>query len=503
MKKARLFRKHRSSNRRPSQPRSHRAWHPNFETLENRCLLSAVGFNPVANVTLNAGTTMFIPLNSTDPGQTVTYAVSSSDASQLTPTITPSSNKTLQFNVVVNGVTETMSFQLLDNLAPNTTAQIEQLVNSGFYNGLQIYRNGTDGQNDTGNPFVIQGGNEPPSGAIKSPEPSSMAEEFNPALQYTAGGMLAMARGGAPGSSSTEFFITEEAARFLDFNYTAFGVQTTGQSTVHDLSLLPRESLSQDTYGLGYLQTPVTISSASIVTDTQNGVLELRAPTGATGTITVTVIASDGVNTPTLESFTVNIVPDTPPQGQTYPANPFAAVIPAAPTGLTYVPPSGTSGQLINLNNSSSSKALQFKVSGVTSGNVVEILADGNVIGQATATDSTVVVTTDGSTKLSDGAHTFTAIQVAPQQTVTVNESNGNGTTAESKTADVPSLGSPAVALSVDATPPQFRLHARHHGCRRYSLCLYSDDDRCVDPGGLPIGESVIGNDDQFQYGPD
>ena len=330
---------------------------------------------------------------------------------------------------------------------PDTTAQIEQLVNSGFYNGLQIYRNGTDGWNDTGNPFVIQGGNEPPTGAIKSPEPASMAEEFSPDLQYTSAGILGMARNGLPGTSSTEFFITEEAARFLDFNYTAFGVQTTGQSTVHDISLLPRESLSQDTNELGYLQTPVTISSASIINDTQNGVLELRAPTGATGPVTVTVTASDGTNTPTTQSFTVTLQPDS----SSNPANPFASVVPAAPTSLTYLPPSGDSSQSTNLNNSTSGKTLQFQVSGVTPGNNVEVLADGNVIGTVNdTTSSTVVVTTDGSTTLSDGELTFTAIQVAPQQTVTVNESNGNDTTAESKTADVPSLDSPAVSLTVD-----------------------------------------------------
>ena len=241
--------------------------------MENRCLLSVVGLGSLPDVTMAAGTTMFIPLNATDPGQTVNFTVQSSDTSQLTPTITPQTNKTLQLNVVVNGVTQTMDFQLFDNLAPNTTAQIEQLVNSGFYNGLQIYRNGMDG---SGNPFVIQGGNDPPTGAIKTDQ-SSMAEEFNPDLQYTSAGMLAMARTGKPGSSSTEFFITEEAARSLDFNYTLFGLQTTGQSVDQAIAAMADENSTQDPQGLGYLVDPITISSASIVTDTQNGVLELRA----------------------------------------------------------------------------------------------------------------------------------------------------------------------------------------------------------------------------------
>ena len=145
------------------------------------------------------------------------YAVTASDYSKLTPTMTPSTNKTLQFNLVINGVTETMDFQLFDNLSPLTTAKIEQLVNSGFYTGLQIYRNGTDENN---NPFVLQGGNDPPdpsnpdqTSPIKADQ-SPIAEEFNPDLQYTSAGILAMARTSAANSSSSEFFIMEEPYRF-------------------------------------------------------------------------------------------------------------------------------------------------------------------------------------------------------------------------------------------------------------------------------------------------
>ena len=98
---------------------------------------------------------------------------------------------------------------------------------------------------------------------------------------------------------------------------------------------------------------------------------------------------------------------------------------------------------------------MQFLVSGVTSGNVVEILADGNVIGQATptGTDTTVTVTTDASTILTDGTHNFTAIQIAKNQTVPVTE-NGSSTPL-SKTADVPSLNSPAAQLVIDTVPPE------------------------------------------------
>ena len=131
-------------------------------------------------------------------------------------------------------------------------------------------------------------------------------------------------------------------------------------------------------------------------------------------------------------------------------------MIPAAPTSVTFLPATGASSQLTNLNNSASGKALQFQVSGVTSGNLVEVLADGNVIGQTTANGTTVIVTTDGSTKLTDGSHTFTAIQIAQNQMVTVNESDSSntttGTTAEPATANVPSLDCSAISLTVNTT---------------------------------------------------
>ena len=87
---------------------------------------------------------------------------------------------------------------------------------------------------------------------------------------------------------------------------------------------MPDENSTQDPNGLGYLETPVTINSASLFADTQNGVLELRAPTGATGTVTVTVTARDGTSAPTSQSFNVTIQPDS----TSNPANPFSAVIP-------------------------------------------------------------------------------------------------------------------------------------------------------------------------------
>jgi large repetitive protein len=408
-----------------------------MEALESRHLLS---------ITLPAGTSVFLPINSGLSG-TVNYAVTASDYSKITPVLMPQTNKSLKLNVTINGASQTMVFQLLDNLSPNTAAHIESLVQSQYYDGLQIYRNGKD---SSGNPFVIQGGNDPPTGAIKTDQ-ASIAEEFNPNLRFTSAGILAMARQSTPGTSSTEFFVTEEPARFLDYSYTIFGIQTQGSSLLSSIAAMTNQSSTQDPNGIGYLATPLTITSASIITDTQNGVLELTAPSGVTGTVTITVTASNGTSTPTTQTYTLNIQADSSSNR----ANPFASDIPAAPSSVTFVPPAGVSGgHYANANNSASDKTLQFLVTGVTSGDLVEVLADGVVIGHATASSDTVIVTSDGSTKLSDGLHNITAIQIARSQTVGVVESGSS--TAINKTADVPSLNTSSTwALTVDSVAPQ------------------------------------------------
>ena len=175
-----------------------------------------------------------------------------------------------------------------------------------------------------------------------------MPEEFNPDLQFTSSGLLAMARSTDPSTSSTEFFITEEPTRSLDYNYTIFGIQTSGSSVISAIAAMPDENSTQDPNGLGYLETPVTITNAQIFSDTQNGVLQISVPAGVTGPVTVTVTASDGTNSPVTQSFTVNIVADS----TSNPANPFASSVPAAPSSVTFLPPSGSSSQFTNSNNS-------------------------------------------------------------------------------------------------------------------------------------------------------
>ena len=68
---------------------------------------------------------------------------------------------------------------------------------------------------------------------------------------------------------------------------------------------------------------------------------------------------------------------------------------------------------LTNFNNASNSTELQFRVSGVESGAVVQVFSGGEILGQNTASSNIVTITTKkDQLTLSEGIHSFTARQV-------------------------------------------------------------------------------------------
>lgn len=123
---------------------------------------------------------------------------------------------------------------------------------------------------------------------------------------------------------------------------------------------------------------------------------------------------------------------------------------PAAPSGIQLLPSADTgissSDGITRLDNTPG-KTLAFRVIGVVAGAEVELLADGQVIGQATAsTGGTMVVLTDGTLALVDGAHAITARQTLRNQAVDV----GNYHT----TVDLASAISAPLEIVVDTLAP-------------------------------------------------
>ena len=121
-----------------------------------------------------------------------------------------------------------MTCQLFDKEAPETVANFlglaagtkpwtdpatqRHMTGKPFYNGTQFHRVIPD--------FMIQGGD--PLGNGTGDAGFYIPDEFSPALRFDVPGRLAMANSG-PGTSSSQFFITEVATPQLNGRHTIFG----------------------------------------------------------------------------------------------------------------------------------------------------------------------------------------------------------------------------------------------------------------------------------------
>ena len=85
---------------------------------------------------------------------------------------------------------------------------------------------------------------------------------------------------------------------------------------------------------------------------------------------------------------------------------------------------SSTSDNITRLDNSAASNQLQFTVNNVLAGSLVRLLVDGVEVGQGIvpAQATSITITTNGTSDLTDGAHTVTATQTLTDQTVSVGD---------------------------------------------------------------------------------
>ena len=124
----------------------------------------------------------------------------------------------------------TITGELYPEMAPNTVNNFITLANSGFYDGL-IFHRVIDG-------FMIQGGD--PDGIGTGGPGYKIVGEFskNGHEQNTLShvkGTISMARGNAPDSAGSQFFIMAEDATYLDGQYAAFGTVTDGMDVVEEI----------------------------------------------------------------------------------------------------------------------------------------------------------------------------------------------------------------------------------------------------------------------------
>ena len=114
--------------------------------------------------------------------------------------------------------------QLRPDLAPGHVARIKELASEGFYDGVVFHRVIPG--------FMAQGGDPTGTGMGGSDKPDLMAE-FN--AEPHVRGVCSMARTSAPNSANSQFFICFDDARFLDRQYTVWGVVESGMEHIDAL----------------------------------------------------------------------------------------------------------------------------------------------------------------------------------------------------------------------------------------------------------------------------
>jgi len=120
--------------------------------------------------------------------------------------------------------TGSVTIELRPDLAPKHVERIKSLARKGFYDGVVFHRVIPG--------FMAQGGDPTGTGSGGSKEPDLPAEfSKKPHVR----GVCSMARTANPNSANSQFFICFDDARFLDSQYTVWGVVTDGMDHVDAL----------------------------------------------------------------------------------------------------------------------------------------------------------------------------------------------------------------------------------------------------------------------------
>jgi cyclophilin family peptidyl-prolyl cis-trans isomerase len=271
---------------------------PIVEQLEERCLLAAPVVDPIANVTVPAGKSVVVPVTATDTdGNPLTYTATS-DNSAVTVEV-HSGNPFLKISVAEQESDGTlkslgdMTFELFQDLTPQTVAAITKLVNGGFYDNL-IFHRIIQG-------FVIQGGD--PLGTGTGGPGFTFDDEFNSSLIYSGDGQLGLANA-AKDDNGSQFFVTVGQQRALDFSNGIFGQLIRGRSVLTAVNSVATDSNNKPL-------KDIVITNAAIVPDTTDTVLIVKAATGSTAMAHITVTANDGKGGTNSQTFTAAAAADT------------------------------------------------------------------------------------------------------------------------------------------------------------------------------------------------
>jgi cyclophilin family peptidyl-prolyl cis-trans isomerase len=284
---------------------------------------------PIPDVTVPAQLGYQVPLNGsggTDPSQKYNATSDNPDIQVSVAqgpfwTIKVSHQPANGSDVTINN--ESMTFQLFQDLAPNTVSRITNLTNSGYY---------TQGFPNTSPPTpagqyipritsvassgfaAVQGGSSSPTSTASSSGIAPIATEPVQQLAFTGRYQIAMANTGQPNSTDAQFFITngdqsQTVQQAFDFNYTIFGQLVSGQQTLADLAKVAVQANPNFAGEVSQPITPVKITSATLSSANVNGVVHVDTTSARAGeTADITVTAKDPTDgSQVVQSFKVTV----------------------------------------------------------------------------------------------------------------------------------------------------------------------------------------------------
>lgn len=124
-----------------------------------------------------------------------------------------------------------ITLEMYDSTMPLTTANFENLVKKGTYNGVIFHRVIPN--------FMIQGG-DPTGTGYGDPSIPMIKDEFTSNNQNNRG-TIAMANAG-PNTGSSQFFINTVNNNYLDTKHPVFGKVLQGMDVVDAISKVQRDS---------------------------------------------------------------------------------------------------------------------------------------------------------------------------------------------------------------------------------------------------------------------
>jgi peptidyl-prolyl cis-trans isomerase B (cyclophilin B) len=157
------------------------------------------------------------------------------------PFVTESAAELGGYHAVLDSSAGPITIEFLVDKAPNTVRQFMRLAASGVYNGMAVHRVAPG--------FVIQTGALSSRIAPLTAKQQALAHNLPPEFNDTkhVRGIVSMARGDAPDSATTSFFVVLAPSAALDGVYTAFGKVVDGMAAVEAIEAAPRTGEAPDT----------------------------------------------------------------------------------------------------------------------------------------------------------------------------------------------------------------------------------------------------------------